>query len=116
EAFLYTHLEDPVLGAMVQQKIRHAHGGYNSMLRTSLSPNMIKGGFRLNVIPGDASASLDVRWLPDEDQTKFVEALRILVDDPAVEIVLAESGSRKPTPPSRLDTGMFGALERAQQK
>ena len=37
------------------------------------------------------------------------------MNDPAVEIVLA-GGSRKPLPPSRLDTGMFRALERAQQK
>jgi acetylornithine deacetylase/succinyl-diaminopimelate desuccinylase-like protein len=115
EAFLYTHLEDPVLSAMAQEKIRHANVGYNSMLRTSLSPTVIKGGFRFNVIPGDASATLDVRWLPDEDQEKFAQALRKLVDDPAVEIALAEAGSRKPMPPSRLDTEMFRALERAQQ-
>jgi acetylornithine deacetylase/succinyl-diaminopimelate desuccinylase-like protein len=116
EAFLFTHLEDPVVGAMVQERLRHAHPGYNSMLRTSVSPNVIKGGFRINVIPSDASASLDVRFLPEEDQERFAEALRKLIDDPAVEVSLATPGSRKPTPPSRLDTEMFRALERIQAK
>jgi acetylornithine deacetylase/succinyl-diaminopimelate desuccinylase-like protein len=77
---------------------------------------MIKGGFRLNVIPGDASASLDVRFHPEEDQEAFAEMLRKLVDDPAVEVALAAPGSRKSTAPSRLDTEMFRALERAQVK
>ena len=116
EAFLYTHLEDPVLGAMVQEKLRHAHAGYNSMLRTSVSPNVIKGGFRFNVIPADASATLDVRFLPDEDQEAFAETLRKVINDPAIEVALAESGSRKPSPPSNLETEMFRALERAQKK
>ena len=116
EALLYSHLEDPALSAMVQEKIRHTSIGYNSMLRTSLSPNVIKGGFRFNVIPADATATLDVRFLPDEDQEAFAETLRKVIDDPAVEVALAEPGSRKPSPPSRIDTEMFQALERAQRR
>ena len=116
EAFLFTQFDDPGLGAMVQERLRHSHAGYNSMLRTSVSPNVIKGGFRINVIPADASASLDVRFLPDEDQERFAEALRKLIDDPAVEVALASPGSRKPSPPSRIDTEMFHALERVQAR
>ena len=86
------------------------------MLRTSVSPNVIKGGFRVNVIPADASATMDVRFLPDEDQEAFAESLRKLINDPAIEVALAERGSRKPSDPSRLDTDMFRALERTQQK
>jgi acetylornithine deacetylase/succinyl-diaminopimelate desuccinylase-like protein len=116
EAFLYSHLDDPVLGTMVQEKLRTTNIGYNSMLRTSVSPTVIKGGFRFNVIPADATATLDVRFLPDEDQVAFAEMLRKVIDDPAIEIALAEPGSRKPSAPSRIDTEMFLALERAQRK
>lgn len=116
EAFLYSHLEDPVLATMVQEMIRKNNLGFDSMLRTSISPNMIKGGFRINVIPADASASLDVRFLPDEDQEAFAGLLRKVIDDPAVEVALAASGSRKPTAPSRLDTEMFEGLERVQRR
>ena len=37
------------------------------MLRTSVSPNIIQAGYRINVIPSEAKATLDVRLLPDED-------------------------------------------------
>ena len=114
EAFLYTHLEDPVLGPLVQDKLRANSIMYNSMLRTSISPTIFKAGFRNNVIPGDALATLDVRALPDENMTNFVQLLREVIDDPAVEIVPAGAG-RPATPPSRFDTEMFAALERAQK-
>jgi acetylornithine deacetylase/succinyl-diaminopimelate desuccinylase-like protein len=114
EAFLYMHLEDPVLGPMVQEKLRATSIMYNSMLRTSVSPTIFKAGFRNNVIPGDALATLDVRALPDENMTNFVQMLRELINDPAVEVVPAGAG-RPATPPSRFDTEMFAALERAQK-
>ena len=44
-----------------------------SMLRTSVSPNILGGGYRVNVIPSEAKATLDVRMLPDEDPAKFLE-------------------------------------------
>jgi acetylornithine deacetylase/succinyl-diaminopimelate desuccinylase-like protein len=36
-----------------------------SMLRTSVSPTIINGGYRFNVIPSDAKATIDIRRLPD---------------------------------------------------
>jgi len=116
EAYLYTHLEDRGESAAVQAKIRDANPSYASMLRTSIVPTIIKGGFRQNVIPGDAEATLDVRALPDEDIPAMIETLRKLIADPAVEIVPPPSRGRPATPPSRLDTPMFAALEHAAQK
>src|SRR5258707_11163124 len=46
---------------------------HSSMLRTSVSPNIFQGGYRSNVIPSEAKATLDVRALPDEDPAKFLE-------------------------------------------
>ena len=37
------------------------------MLRTSVSPTIIQAGYRINVIPSEAKATLDVRTHPDED-------------------------------------------------
>jgi len=115
EAFLYTHLEGPVVGPMVEAKLWATNIAYNSMLRTSISPTIMKAGFRNNVIPGDALATLDVRILPDENMDAFVQMLRDLIKDPQVEVVPAGS-TRPATPPSRLDTEMFKALENAQKK
>lgn len=116
EAFLYTHLEDSANSEMVQENIRAQNGSYNSMLRTSIVPTIIKGGFRSNVIPGDAEATLDVRALPDEDIDALAAALRKLINDPAVEVVPSPARGRPATPPSKLETDMFRALEGAQAK
>ena len=44
-------------------------------------PTIINIGFRSNVIPSEGEAMLDVRALPDEDFTKFVAALRRVIDN-----------------------------------
>ena len=116
EAYLYSHLEDPANSGMIQEKIRTGNGTYNSMLRTSIVPTIIKGGFRSNVIPGDAEATLDVRAVPDEDIDALAETLRKLINDPAVEVVPPPARGRPATPPSKLETDMFRALEKAQAK
>lgn len=113
ETFLLTHLDDPVVGTLVQNTLRRTNIQYSSMLRTSISPNIIKGGFRTNVIPGDAEATLDVRALPDENMDKLVADLKAVIDDPAVEIVRVPV-NRPSAQPSRLDSELFRALERAQ--
>jgi acetylornithine deacetylase/succinyl-diaminopimelate desuccinylase-like protein len=47
-----------------------------SMLRSSISPTIVQGGYRVNVIPSDATASLDVRLLPDEEPMAFLDMVR----------------------------------------
>ena len=87
----------------------------NSTLRTSISPNIIKGGYRSNVIPSEAEATLDIRALPDEDMAWFFDEMKKVIDDPAIEIVRA-GNSRPGSPPSRLDTEAFRALEEANRR
>src|SRR6185436_12527659 len=116
EAYLYSHLEDPANSGMIQEKIRTGNGTYNSMLRTSIVPTIIKGGFRSNVIPGDAEATLDVRAVPDEDIEALAAALRKLINDPAVEVIPPSARGRPASPPSKLETEMFSSLELSQAK
>ncbi len=116
DAFLYTHLEDPANSEMIQERLRAQYVTYNSMLRTSIVPTIIKGGFRSNVIPGDAEATLDVRAVPDEDISALAASLRKLINDPAVEVIPPTNPGRPANPPSKLETDMFRALEGAQAK
>ena len=108
EAALLRRLEDPA----TQETLRRTNITYNSMLRTSISPNIFNGGFRVNVIPGDARATLDVRALPGEDMDKLLADLRMLVNDPSVDIVRTPP-NRPSGPPSPLDSDLFRALERS---
>jgi acetylornithine deacetylase/succinyl-diaminopimelate desuccinylase-like protein len=112
-AQLYAHVEDPA----VQQKLHESEPSYYSMLRTSLVPTIIKGGFRSNVIPAEAEARFDVRALPDENMEALKGELARLINDPAITFVDAENVNQRPaTPPSGLETDGFHALEHAQQK
>jgi acetylornithine deacetylase/succinyl-diaminopimelate desuccinylase-like protein len=112
KAQLYRHVEERA----AQQKLHETEPAYYSMLRTSLVPTIIKGGFRVNVIPADAEATLDVRALPDENMDDLKASLAKLINDPAVEITSTPGNLRPATPPSGLETDAFHALELAQQK
>lgn len=118
EAFLFTHLEDPGIGQMVQETLRRSKNAsfllYNSMLRDSISPNMIKGGIKVNIIPAEAEAMLDVRLLPGAQRDHLIQDLRQLINDPAVEILAEDWNSIPPSPTSDLNTEMFHALEKTQ--
>src|SRR5690606_38100886 len=76
---------------------------------------MMSAGFRVNVIPSEGEAFLDIRGLPDEDPERFYRELEQVIDDPAVEVV-PQPIYRPASPPSGLDTEMFRALEAATQR
>jgi len=84
-----------------------------SMLRSSLSPTIIQGGYRVNVIPSDAKATLDVRLLPAEDEAAFLAEVRRVVNDPAVSVSWAARDVRPAAPAARLDTEALSALQTA---
>lgn len=87
-----------------------------STLRTSISPNILKGGYRVNVIPSEAEATLDIRALPDEDITALLDQLRKVIGDPAVEVAREARDTRPGAPPSRLNTEAFQILEDANKR
>jgi acetylornithine deacetylase/succinyl-diaminopimelate desuccinylase-like protein len=86
---------------------------YASMLRTSISPTIITGGIRSNVIPSEAKATLDVRMLPDEDPAQFLEAVRKVIDDPAVTARYASNTARPAAPAAQIGSEAFRAIESA---
>jgi acetylornithine deacetylase/succinyl-diaminopimelate desuccinylase-like protein len=89
---------------------------HSSMLRTSVSPNIVAGGYRSNVIPSEARANLDVRMLPDEDPDRFLAEMKTVVDDPAVEVRFPSAFGRPTGAESRLDSEAFKAIEAAVRR
>jgi len=64
------------------------------------------------VVPSEASATLDIRALPDENLPEFYETMRKLINDPAVEIVQNAAGGRRPAAaPSSITSDVYKALE-----
>lgn len=111
----YNGLTNPEKSVAIQAYLAEHEPGHYSVLRTSVAPTILKAGFRLNVIPSEAEATVDIRALPDEDMTRFYEEMKRVIDDPAVRIV-ANANPRPAAPPSRLDTEMFAALERVAKR
>jgi acetylornithine deacetylase/succinyl-diaminopimelate desuccinylase-like protein len=84
-----------------------------SVIRTSVSPNIVQGGYRVNVIPSEAKATLDVRMVPGEDTAAFLATVLRVIDDPAVTASYVRRDVRPETPNARLDTEAFRAIEAA---
>jgi acetylornithine deacetylase/succinyl-diaminopimelate desuccinylase-like protein len=116
EAARYNGLTRPDRTAAIQQYLAQNEPNHYSMLRTSVVPTILKAGFRTNVIPSEAEATIDIRALPDEDMPKFFAEMKRIINDPAVKIEETDFGARPATPPSRLDTEMYLALERAAKR
>jgi acetylornithine deacetylase/succinyl-diaminopimelate desuccinylase-like protein len=116
EAARYNGIADPQKTGAIQEYFAVNEPGHYSMLRTSVSPNMIKAGYRVNVIPSEAEATLDIRALPDEDIPSFLESLKRVVGDSAVEVARTERDTRPPALPSGLKNDTFAALETAVRK
>ncbi len=115
QAYRYNHVADPAHTTEIQRYfLEHEQGNY-SVLRTSIVPTIITGGFRSNVIPSQAEATLDIRALPDEDMPKLLDEMRRVIADPNVEVVSDLSHNRPTSPPSTIDSEMFRALERTQK-
>jgi acetylornithine deacetylase/succinyl-diaminopimelate desuccinylase-like protein len=110
-AAIYKALLDPKTAAGAQTFLREHSQAEYSMLRTSVVPTVLKAGVGVNVIPSEAEATLDVRALPGEDVERFYAEMAKVIGDPAVKIVPIPP-SRPPSPASRIDTEMYGVMER----
>jgi acetylornithine deacetylase/succinyl-diaminopimelate desuccinylase-like protein len=86
--------------------------GRNALLRNTVALTGLQGSPKVNVIPAEASADLDVRLLPDQDPHAFLAELQRVAADTAVHF----SGiSEHMSPPLEVpfDTDLFRAIERA---
>ena len=115
EAYRYKNIENPEEAEEVQQYFLENFPYHYSISRTSVVPTVIDAGIRRNVIPSEASAILDIRMLPDENLEEFYEKLKIVIDDPRIEII-PEKIYRPAAPPSKIDNEMFQTLERVAKK
>jgi acetylornithine deacetylase/succinyl-diaminopimelate desuccinylase-like protein len=104
---------DPDVAARADRYFQEHEPLHASMLRTSAAPTIIDAGYRVNVIPSEAKATLDVRLLPGDDPEKVLDQVRQVVNDPSIDVSFARRDLRPPTPDARLDTEVFATLERS---
>ena len=93
----------------------------HAIMRNTIAPVLMQAGFRGNVIPGSAEATLNFRTIPGTNVADIIGEMKQVINDPRVEITLATSaigGNRSPevlermrkTPPSSQETELYRAL------
>jgi acetylornithine deacetylase/succinyl-diaminopimelate desuccinylase-like protein len=83
----------------------------NALLRNTISPTVLHGAEVTNIIPGEATANLDIRLLPDVDTAAFKQEIARIVDDPKVEIRTLPGIEPRFSAPA--NTALFRGIERA---
>lgn len=108
--------QSPGAAAALEYFVKH-EPSHASMLHTSLTPTMVDGGYRVNVIPSAATATFDVRMIPDENDETLLAAVRRVVDNPAITVAYGERVERpRSTASARLDSEAFKVIEAAVTK
>ena len=102
---------DPKLAEAADEYFLEYEPRHASMVRSSISPNVFQGGYRINVIPSEARATLDVRTHPDDDPERLLAEVRKIVNDPAIEVTWGQRDVRPATAGAELDSEAFTAIE-----
>ncbi len=83
----------------------------HAIMRTTIAPVLISGGFRSNVIPGSAEATLNLRLIPGTSADSMVALITRLVNDPRVTVKTA-AAAQVAVAPSSVETELYQALAR----
>jgi acetylornithine deacetylase/succinyl-diaminopimelate desuccinylase-like protein len=84
---------------------------WNAILRNTISLTGLTGSNRTNVIPPEATADVDIRLLPDQDEVEMLALLKRLVADTAVHFTPLLAPKTPLENP--VDTDLYRAIEKA---
>jgi acetylornithine deacetylase/succinyl-diaminopimelate desuccinylase-like protein len=72
---------------------------FDAVLRNGISPTLISGGIKSNVIPTEAKVTLNIRLLPGATIDELLARLRAVVDDTEVRFEIISTGDDAPPSP-----------------
>jgi acetylornithine deacetylase/succinyl-diaminopimelate desuccinylase-like protein len=98
-------------GEHAQRVISEASPEWNAMLRDTVSPTMLSGGVRANVIPAEARAVLNIRLLPGDTIDVLLAELNKVVNDSQVRLEVQPS-SGLAAPPSSLESDFYATISK----
>lgn len=84
----------------------------NAMLRSTSALTMVAAGNKANVLPGEATANVNVRLLPGDTVAAAVDHARRAVADPAVQVSAAPGMQSEASPVSATDAPSYRLIER----
>lgn len=105
-------VDTPDRGEHATRVIADANPMWNAMMRDTISPTILNAGVRVNVIPSEASATLNVRLLPGNTITALLAELTKLVNDPQVKLEVQKDAGLA-APDSSLETDFYQSIVKA---
>src|SRR5580700_6117892 len=94
-------LEQPGRADLAVKHLSEDSPMWNSMLRDTIAPTMLQAGVRVNVVPSEATANLNIRMLPGHSIQELMGQFVKIVNDPQVKFQLAPDSGEN-APPSTL--------------
>lgn len=79
---------DPKLVHEADVEISKSSPLLHAIMRNTIAPVLLNAGFRGNVIPGSAQATINFRIIPGTDPRELISEMQSVVNDPRVEIAL----------------------------
>ena len=110
QAARYRDVLDPNKVADADRWFKVNEPRHSALLHTTATPTIVDAGYRINVIPSEAKATIDVRTLPDDDPAEILDLVRKVVGDPNVRVEYAARDVR-PGGSSGLNNDAFKAIE-----
>jgi acetylornithine deacetylase/succinyl-diaminopimelate desuccinylase-like protein len=104
-------LEQPEREDLAENHLSEMSIMWNSMLRDTIAPTMMQAGVRVNVIPSEASANLNVRMLPGHSIDELIGQLGKVVNDPQIHFQLAPDAGEN-APPSEITSALYQTIEK----
>lgn len=78
--------ENPLKNITLSEEILSRDPFFNSQIKTVISPTIINGGVKSNIIPSDVSAIFNVRIQPGDNIESVLDHVRNVVNDSRIEI------------------------------
>ncbi len=95
----------------VLKSIYTSSGPGNSLVRTTTAPTMLQAGIRDNVLPTEATATINFRLLPGDSSEKVIAHLEKTINDNRVSLTII-GNSKEPAKVSPIDCEAFNVLNK----
>ena len=104
-------LEQPSRADLAVKHLSEESPMWNSMLRDTIAPTILQAGVRVNVVPSEATANLNIRMLPGHSIQELMGQFTKIVNDPQIKFQLAPDSGEN-APPSDLTSPLYQTIEK----
>ena len=85
----------------------------HAIMRNTIAPVLMNAGFRGNVIPGSAEATINIRAIPGTTAEDLAAEIKRVIADPNVDITFPRAPADRQSHDSPTDTELYRALKQS---